>query len=219
MEKSGGWRWTLSTFHCELISLLEWNTKIPILPGKIDSMELWGLSFFPIGFWTLKEKGKLYQSTRFFLPTFVCISVGWILNQNFSFVSNLPCGQHTWDILLAVSPLEINVRNLGVLSETMAGKSCPELCACMGAAMQRTIYLPGAVLPAWGFMANFHGQLPGWSGYFQRDLPTYTFLDLKINLLIGKLDCSSKASSYGHVSIGTGSSLAFFYPPSLLVFP
>lgn len=34
MEKSGGWRWTLSIFHHVLISLLEWNTKIPVFPRR-----------------------------------------------------------------------------------------------------------------------------------------------------------------------------------------
>lgn len=68
MEKSGGWRWTLSTFHCELISLLEWNTKIPVFPGRKDSMELWGLSFFPLsGF--LNTGGESFINQCFFSPS------------------------------------------------------------------------------------------------------------------------------------------------------
>lgn len=68
MEKSGGWRWTFSTFHCELISLLEWNTKIPVFPGRKDSMELWGLSFFPLsGF--LNTGGESFINQCFFSPS------------------------------------------------------------------------------------------------------------------------------------------------------
>lgn len=114
MEKSGGWRWTLSTFHCELISLLEWNTKIPMFPGRKDSMELWGLSFFPLS--GIEGDRKVLLINIVFSPHVFYISVRGIFNKNFCFVSNLLCGQHTWDTLLALSLCEIHVGNLRVLS-------------------------------------------------------------------------------------------------------
>lgn len=210
----------------------------------------------------------------FFLPKFVCISVRWIFNQNFCFVSNLLCGQHTWDILLALSLCEIHVGNLGVLSygrnqeadrgalhrssdqrgnafvqlqhspnfcqpclavpvqgrlqrwvlqrlfqnssfpvgcSSAQGRgSCPELCAWQGAAMHTIIYLPGAVLQTWGFMASFQD---GW--ILPKGPPNLHYsLIWKIFLVIGKLACSSQSQQcYRHVSIGTSSSVAFFCPP------
>lgn len=94
--------------------------------------------------------------------------------------------------------------------------SCPELCAWQGAAMHTIIYLPGAVLQTWGFMASFQD---GW--ILPKGPPNLHYsLIWKIFLVIGKLACSSQSQQcYRHVSIGTSSSVAFFCPPKFSVFP
>lgn len=80
--------------------------------------------------------------------------------------------------------------------------------------MQRIIYLPGAV------NVGFHGQLPGLSDTSRGTSQPTLFPDVKICLLTGKVACSSQSQQcYGHVSVGTGSSVAFFHHPRLSVFP
>lgn len=93
--------------------------------------------------------------------------------------------------------------------------SCPELCAWMGVAMQRIIYVPGAVLQTWPRPRSWQTSKLEW---IPPEGPPN--LDVKISLLTGKLACSSQSQQcYGRVSTGTGSSVMSFSPPRLSVFP
>lgn len=121
MEKRGGWSWILSSFHCKLIFLLEWNTKIPIFPGGKDSMELWdlwGLSFFPLsGFLNTEGEGRVVLINIFFFSP--CLSVflwdGHLIK--ISVLSQACSGVSTPEIFCWLSLCKIHVGNLGVLSE------------------------------------------------------------------------------------------------------